>query len=1000
MAEKLDIVIGVDNKKALKSLSNVGKAFGLLTIAVGTYAVKSAIEFEKSMASVATLLDGDVNVQLERLNEGVLDLATESSRSLNELSEGMFYVVSAGIAMEDQLEYLRIGAELATAGNTQVATSLKAVTSFQKAYGDESESAAVIADYLFTINKKGITTFEEIANAIPKVTSSANLLGVSQLELSAAMTTLVGVTGNADEVTTQLQGTFNALGTPSANMTVALNEMGFASGFAAVESIGLIGTLEGLREQAGGTDEGMSTLFNNVRAKNGVMPLAGVLVDKFSESLVALEQSEGAAAEAARIMDETTANQYANLKNNLTVILTELAVSVLPDVTEKIKTFSDGIRGLRQISEIHQDQLEASTALYKELDSAVEGSTGVQKEFLEMYTEAAKLQMMADDRREQGHESVANNIMEKRNEEIVSIKKWVEENRTALDNAGLYHDDLSMDVLASMMQIDKSYAKSLNEAQKYKDVVEDSSLIASNAVSVMSGKINDVTTQSNKVVSTSLSKMSKSFKEFEGDAIDSTENMSMSVSSEMDDLVSQSGAWGSDLTGDFSSGMSSQLPSVSSAVSSVEGTVNDLNELPTSIWGSHLMDNFIYGIESKYGELGATTSHVIGIMKRLQFSTNEEMPTEIWGQHSMENFAIGMLKGGEKVSASTTEMITIVNAWGQDVEVEVGNVISYWDGYANKVEDVQKSQAEMFTEGVQFIGDLSKEIDSRVSDITETLGVLSTSLDGIFSEYASKDEAQRTELAQAVVQTEEEILSLKEQIANEENEARRNGLMERLRQEQEALTVNKELFSKIEREITEVKRVNELTRLERAVETFEEEQKALEEWKNAAIAAWQEQAGEAGVALDEIKTMWADRTEKVKSLMDDEMSKNADLKMAIADSSTAVLNLISHLDELKRKQQEMGMTVGMSNIPHLADGGVVNEPTLALIGEAGPEAVIPLNKSGLILNESPSAGTTGGVSTSNITIVVDTFIGTEEFAENVGNTILGKLKEATVIQGF
>ena len=33
-------------------------------------------------------------------------------------------------------------------------------------------------------------------------------------------------------------------------------------------------------------------------------------------------------------------------------------------------------------------------------------------------------------------------------------------------------------------------------------------------------------------------------------------------------------------------------------------------------------------------------------------------------------------------------------------------------------------------------------------------------------------------------------------------------------------------------------------------------------------------------------------------------------------------------------------------IPRLAAGGIVTDPTLALIGEAGPEAVIPLNRLG------------------------------------------------------
>jgi phage-related minor tail protein len=41
-----------------------------------------------------------------------------------------------------------------------------------------------------------------------------------------------------------------------------------------------------------------------------------------------------------------------------------------------------------------------------------------------------------------------------------------------------------------------------------------------------------------------------------------------------------------------------------------------------------------------------------------------------------------------------------------------------------------------------------------------------------------------------------------------------------------------------------------------------------------------------------------------------------------------------------------GITGLMSNIPGLAEGGIVTGPTLALIGEAGPEAVVPLDRAG------------------------------------------------------
>lgn len=41
-----------------------------------------------------------------------------------------------------------------------------------------------------------------------------------------------------------------------------------------------------------------------------------------------------------------------------------------------------------------------------------------------------------------------------------------------------------------------------------------------------------------------------------------------------------------------------------------------------------------------------------------------------------------------------------------------------------------------------------------------------------------------------------------------------------------------------------------------------------------------------------------------------------------------------------------GFAIGLPDLPMLAEGGIVTAPTLALIGEAGPEAVIPLDKMG------------------------------------------------------
>ena len=53
-----------------------------------------------------------------------------------------------------------------------------------------------------------------------------------------------------------------------------------------------------------------------------------------------------------------------------------------------------------------------------------------------------------------------------------------------------------------------------------------------------------------------------------------------------------------------------------------------------------------------------------------------------------------------------------------------------------------------------------------------------------------------------------------------------------------------------------------------------------------------------------------------------------------------------------------GKGFDVPNIPELADGGIVTRPTLALVGEAGPEAVVPLNR-------------TRGMGITNVTINVN-----------------------------
>lgn len=76
-----------------------------------------------------------------------------------------------------------------------------------------------------------------------------------------------------------------------------------------------------------------------------------------------------------------------------------------------------------------------------------------------------------------------------------------------------------------------------------------------------------------------------------------------------------------------------------------------------------------------------------------------------------------------------------------------------------------------------------------------------------------------------------------------------------------------------------------------------------------------------------------------------------------------------------------GKGFDVPDIPYLAEGGIVTRPTLAVIGEAGPEAVVPLNKGGRM--GSPI----------NITIQAGAFMGSDIEARKFAQTVLNHLRD-------
>jgi len=277
---------------------------------IGVAAGKLAADFQANMANVHTLLGpgSEAEARIDALGEDVKALSVETGKTLDDLSGGLYQVVSAFGDTADSAEILGIAAKASSAGLAETTDAVDLLSAVTKGYGDTSAGAVQKAsDLAFQTVKLGQTTFPELAASMGKAIPIANALGVSQEELFGAMATLTGVTGNTAEVSTQLKAVFQAIVAGNPAMIKALKDMGFSSGEAAVESLGLQGVLEGLEEQTGGSTGKLKELYGSTEALSAVLALTGPQADAFTEKTAAMASATGANVETFARLREAVA---------------------------------------------------------------------------------------------------------------------------------------------------------------------------------------------------------------------------------------------------------------------------------------------------------------------------------------------------------------------------------------------------------------------------------------------------------------------------------------------------------------------------------------------------------------------------------------------------------------------------------------------------------------------------------------------------------------------
>jgi TP901 family phage tail tape measure protein len=295
-------------------------------------AVRSAVQFEQRMRNVATI-SGDVEKNFGDAGNAVLEMSGRLGVGANELAEGLYDVASSGFQGAAGMHVLEVAAVAAQAGLSTTAIAARAITGALNAYGLSVSQASDVSDIFFQTVNLGIVTFEELAQNVGDFMGTANVLGVSLDKASASFATITLAGVPAAEAATSLNAVMTQMLSPSDALTGTMQALGYESGQAMVQALGLHGALQLMRTATGDNAAAFAALFPEVRAMRGALALTaqdGATYARVAGEITDKSKRAGAAAEALAIQQKSLGGQMKIAKEQVIALAIGIGNSLLP----------------------------------------------------------------------------------------------------------------------------------------------------------------------------------------------------------------------------------------------------------------------------------------------------------------------------------------------------------------------------------------------------------------------------------------------------------------------------------------------------------------------------------------------------------------------------------------------------------------------------------------------------------------------------------------------
>lgn len=290
------------------TFDNVRRAMtgaGAVAGAVFAGANESFVKLEDQLRTIQTVAP---NLNLDKAKDDIQALSVETGKSTEDLANGFYDLVSAGVDAEQAIGVLRDSAKLGVGALGSTAEAVDLVTSAMNAYGLQASDSTRITDIFAKAVADGKVTASEIGTSIANIAPIAASAGIALEEISAGYANLTAKGVPAAQAATQMRSAIVALLTPNAQLNAVQEQTGI--NFAELmRAKGLSVALEELRKATGGNADAFASALGRVEAYQFALAATGEEFEAFQGQIVETTEATGIANDQFNIKSQSLAEQ-------------------------------------------------------------------------------------------------------------------------------------------------------------------------------------------------------------------------------------------------------------------------------------------------------------------------------------------------------------------------------------------------------------------------------------------------------------------------------------------------------------------------------------------------------------------------------------------------------------------------------------------------------------------------------------------------------------------